>query len=100
MNFLKVDSCLQVLQVDVEIKLCSQELVYHASINNVPRQTFGVRQEKQWDVRRVGDSIFITSHNADGSRRACLQKFDMNARLENVIKSRSFSEPNMIAVDH
>lgn len=55
---------------------------------------------KHWDVRPVGDAVFVTSHCAFGRRAACLQKYNKEGQLQATIKCDHFSEPNMLAVDH
>ena len=54
---------------------------------------------KQWDVRTVGDAVFVTNHCAFGRRAACMQKYSREGQLLATIKSDHFSEPNMLAVD-
>ena len=94
---------MQVLQVGVAFGWSGAGRIETAAFDREQRQMYGacpeVGKEKQWDVQRIGDSVLITSHIAHARKKACLQIYDAHTgKLMEVIKSRNFSEPNMMAV--
>lgn len=93
---------MQVLQQEVRIDLDPLGLITGVCIGKVvckyemPKEP----RREQWDVRPIEESVFVTSHVADGLSHACLQQYTRCGRLVRTIKSEHFSEPNMLAVDY
>lgn len=54
---------------------------------------------KQWDVRPLGNVVFVTNHCAFGRRAACMHKYSKDGQLQATINSDHFSEPNMLAIN-
>ena len=90
---------LQVLQLDVTMAFNRTDRVSAAVIVPKPVRKFGSCETNQWDVRKVGGSVFVTAHSAYGTSNACLQKYSAEGQLQHIVKSEWFSEPNMIAID-